>query len=33
MAWSEQREGPVLQAFLKLVREYRDSPARTQVPR
>jgi DNA-binding transcriptional LysR family regulator len=28
MAWSPQREGPVLQAFVKLVREYRSrSPA------
>jgi DNA-binding transcriptional LysR family regulator len=26
MAWSPQREGPVLQAFLELVRDYRKSP-------
>jgi DNA-binding transcriptional LysR family regulator len=26
MAWSPEREGPVLQAFLKLVREYRSWP-------
>lgn len=26
MAWPPQREGPVLQAFLKLVRDYRNSP-------
>lgn len=26
MAWSPQREGPVLQAFLNLVRDYRNPP-------
>jgi DNA-binding transcriptional LysR family regulator len=31
MAWSPQRESPVLQAFLNLVRDYRSWP-RTQAP-
>jgi DNA-binding transcriptional LysR family regulator len=32
MAWSPRREGPVLKAFLKLVRDYRNSQSRAADP-